>query len=89
MTFKRNVLVVDDESNVLNFLKHGLSTYEDRLNVYAAASGEEALQIIDAQQIALVVTDIRMPGMDGLELIHRAKQKNPDSRRSSTRFLKP
>lgn len=80
MAFKRNVLIVDDESNILNFLTHGLGPYQDRLNVHAASSGEEALQIIDAQHIALVVTDIRMPGMDGLELIHQAREKNPDAR---------
>jgi CheY-like chemotaxis protein len=80
MTLKRDILIVDDESDVLDFLKSGLHTYKDRLNVHTASSGEEALRIIDELQIALVITDIRMPGMDGFELILNVRKRNPDTR---------
>ena len=80
MTFRRNILIVDDESAILEFLKDGLSSYQDRFNVYTASSAEEALRIMDAHRIALLTTDIRMPKMDGFELIRLASTKNPDIR---------
>jgi DNA-binding response OmpR family regulator len=80
MALKRNILIVDDESTILNFLKDGLSMYQDRLNVFTADGVEEALGIVDAQRIDLITTDIRMPGMDGFELISRSRKKNPDTR---------
>jgi DNA-binding response OmpR family regulator len=80
MALKRNILIVDDESTILNFLKDGLSMYQDRLNVFTAAGVEEALGIVDTQRIDLITTDIRMPGADGFELIGHSRKKNPDTR---------
>jgi CheY-like chemotaxis protein len=80
MAFKRNILIVDDESAILDFLRDGLSSYQDRFNVYTASSGDEALRIMDGHRITLLITDIRMPIMDGFELIRDAKAKNPDTR---------
>jgi len=80
MAFKRNILIVDDESAILDFLRDGLSSYLDRFNVYTASSGDEALRIMDGHRITLLITDIRMPIMDGFELIRDAKAKNPDTR---------
>jgi len=80
MALKRNILIVDDESTILTFLQDGLSMYQDRLNIFTAAGVEEALGIVDTQRIDLITTDIRMPGMDGFELIIRSRQKNPDTR---------
>ena len=80
MAFKRNILIVDDESVILDFLRDGLSSYQDRFNVYTASSADEALRIMDAHRITLLTTDIRMPKMDGFELIRHAKAKNPDTR---------
>jgi len=80
MAFKRNILIVDDESAILDFLKDGLSSYQDQFNVYTASSADEALQIMDAHRITLLTTDIRMPKMDGFELIRLATTKNPNTR---------
>ncbi len=77
---KQNILIVDDETGVVDFLRNGLHTYDDRVNVSTATSGEEALQIIEELEIALMITDIRMPGMDGFELIQHARKMNPDIR---------
>ena len=80
MALKRNILIVDDESTILNFLKDGLRMYQDRLNVFTAAGVDGALGIVETQRIDLITTDIRMPGMDGFELIGRSRKKNPDTR---------
>ncbi|MEJ2428344.1 MAG: response regulator [Deltaproteobacteria bacterium] len=80
MTFKRNILIVDDDSTILDFIRDGLIGYRDRFNVHTAKSGSEALQIMDEHQIVLLTTDIRMPGMDGFELIREVRKKNYDTR---------
>ena len=67
-----SILIVDDEKNVVNLLdkmleKQGYSTY----NAY---NGKEALDIIDRNQIDIVISDIRMPEMDGIELLKEVKE---------------
>ena len=71
-----NILVVDDEEAVRRVLLRGLSSkgYEVR----EVASADEALQVLSTANIDLVLTDIRMPGMDGLELLQRAKASAPE-----------
>jgi twitching motility two-component system response regulator PilG len=74
MAFRRNILVVDDEVNVLGFFKDGLSIYRDRFNVHTAMSGKDALKILRTTKVDLVVTDLHMPQMNGFELIaHMSK----------------
>ena len=80
MAFKRHILIVDDDSTILDFIRDGLISYRDRFNVHTAKSGSEALQIMDEHQIVLLTTDIRMPGMDGFELIRQVRKKNYDTR---------
>jgi len=80
MAFKRNILIVDDDSTILDFIKDGLISYRDRFNVHTAKSGGEALRIMDKHHIILLTTDLRMPEMDGFELIRQAKKRNPDTR---------
>jgi len=70
-----NILLVDDNANglaarraVLNELGH---------NIFTASSGAQALEKFSSQQIDLVVTDYKMPRMDGLELIARLRKLAP------------
>ena len=71
---KHTILVVDDSQDMRNFLSRILS--ED-YNVESAADGEEAKQIVRTKPIDMVVTDLMMPNVDGLELTQFIK-KNPD-----------
>jgi CheY-like chemotaxis protein len=80
MASKQNILLVDDEPMVLDFLKDLLGSYSDRFAVHTATSGEEALRILETHQISLLTTDICMPEMDGFELLRRAREKNPNTR---------
>jgi CheY-like chemotaxis protein len=76
---RSRVLVADDESQVREMTAESL--VEAGYDVVCAASGEEALDLIGADRgIALLLTDIKMPGMDGWSLARSAKAINPDLR---------
>ena len=70
-----SILIVDDEENVsklLNkiFIKEGYITH-------TANNGEEALKVLDRNQVDIVITDIKMPGMTGIELLKHIKDIDP------------
>lgn len=71
-----NLLVVEDESIIRVGLRYMINWESLGLNWMAEASnGEEALTILETQPIHIVLTDIRMPGMDGIELARHIKQR--------------
>lgn len=72
---ENTVLFVDDDINVLSSLKRGLIE-EDYKTVFAT-SGEKALAIMEEREISVIVSDMRMPGMDGLKLLKVIKEKYP------------
>jgi DNA-binding response OmpR family regulator len=71
-----SILVVDDEAAI----RYSVSKTLQRLKytVREAASGEEALEALKGNWFDVVLTDIRMPGIDGVELVRRIKQADPD-----------
>ena len=69
------ILVVDDDPSVTSLLRRGF-TYEG-YEVYAAASGSKALVIAREKPPDLVVLDIMMPGMDGLDVCRRLREADP------------
>jgi len=76
MSLSPNILIVDDEEHIRKIMsimlgKHG---YKCR----TAASGEEALAIMAGENFDAVFTDMKMPGIDGLELLARIKAENPE-----------
>ena len=64
------VLVVEDDPDMRGYLAKELS---EEYNVLVAANGEDALQLVESQRIDLVVSDIMMPGIDGVALCNRIK----------------
>jgi two-component system response regulator YesN len=72
-----NILVVEDEPLSLEDLIGMLQTFADAHQVVGCASGAEALACAEASAPDLVITDIRMPEIDGLELIQRLKAHTP------------
>jgi len=68
---KRNILVVDDEPQITRVLKTTLSS--QGYGVRTAADGEEALQEMRSWAPDVIITDLRMPRMDGLELCRRVR----------------
>lgn len=74
---KAKVLLVDDEEDFLSTLAERLETRG--LKVSTAASGEQALAKIDNEGFDLIVLDLAMPGMDGIETLKRLKAKQPEA----------
>lgn len=71
-----NLLLVDDQKNIREGLQAMLHQFPLPLtNIYSAASGSEALEILRQTSIQLVITDIMMPDMDGLSLMARTKEE--------------
>ncbi|MBF0594241.1 MAG: response regulator [Candidatus Omnitrophica bacterium] len=66
------MLIVDDEPRLLRVLRMGLP--EHGFTVLTAANGQEALKVLFDQPVDIVVTDIRMPVMDGVELIYEMER---------------
>ncbi len=71
-----NILVVDDEVEVLKILEKVLT--ENGYNVLKAQNGTEALRIARKNNIKLALLDIKLPKMNGIELLGRFKKINPD-----------
>ena len=70
-----NVLFVDDE---VDFLETVIKRMRKRLvNVAGVKSGEEALEFLDRNNVDVVVLDVRMPGLDGIETLRAIKQTHP------------
>jgi two-component system response regulator HupR/HoxA len=66
---KENILVVDDQVEILNALERQL---KDDYKVYTSSSGQEALELLEKHQFALVLADQRMPGMTGVAFLEKS-----------------
>lgn len=77
MGFAPNILIVDDEKGMRDFLSFELGSRG--YSVSAAATGAEALALLTRAGFDLVISDIKMPQMDGLELLESAKRSFPDT----------
>jgi len=75
LTQEEKILIVDDEEIMRSFL---LDVFVDEgYDLDLAANGEEALEKISQNKYQLIITDIRMPGVDGTEVLRKAKEVNP------------
>lgn len=74
------VLVVDDEAPLARNLAGFLGRFPTQFEVTTAGSAEEALEVLDRFRPDVLLTDIRLPGIDGFELVRRAQnQRHPMS----------
>ena len=76
---KRNVLFVDDDTNVLQGLRRMLRPMREQWDMHFVDSGQKALEFMSRVQVDAVVSDMRMPGMDGPELMLRIMRDYPDA----------
>jgi DNA-binding NtrC family response regulator len=72
----KSILVVDDEEGILQWLKIALE--KEGYEVETALSGKKALDLIKSKYFSCVITDIKMDGMSGLELLKKLKKEDPD-----------
>ncbi|MDC0335854.1 response regulator [Pseudodesulfovibrio sp.] len=77
MTTKTKILFVDDEVNVLAAIKRMLRKKLNDWDLSFAESGVDALALFEGNSFDVVVSDIKMPGMDGAELLTRIKDEHP------------
>ncbi|MBW1927096.1 MAG: response regulator [Deltaproteobacteria bacterium] len=74
---KQKILVVDDEEDILELLKFNLS--REGYQVLCAVSGEQALRLVRSENPDLIMLDLMLPGIDGLEVTRRLKN-DPDTK---------
>ena len=72
-----NILFVDDEPNILGGLERMLRTMRHEWEMSFAGSGPEALKVLDEKTIDVIISDMKMPGMDGAELFQIVSQRHP------------
>ena len=73
---KRAVLFLDDDEIVLKSIEKQIT--DESYNKYFARSGEDALEILRREEIHVIVVDIVMPGMNGIELLKTIKKEYPN-----------
>lgn len=75
---KTRILFVDDEEDVLAGLRTGLRRARKRFDCEFAVGGAKALELLDEHPFDVIVSDMRMPGMNGVELLTRVSEEHPD-----------
>ena len=73
----KKLLLVDDEESIRKVL--GIALSDSGYKVFTAENGEDALTVFRKEIPPIVLTDIKMPGMDGIELLKKIKHENPDT----------
>ena len=69
---KEKILVVDDEEDILELVRYNLD--REGYTVVCAASGEAALKVAESETVDLIILDLMLPGIDGLEVARRLRQ---------------
>ncbi len=78
---RKNILFVDDEKMVLDGLSRMLRPFKKIFNMQFVSSAKDALSLMETQEIDIVVSDVRMPGMDGISLLNEIKKRHPNTMR--------
>lgn len=75
----RNVLLVDDQRDILRLLRSTLETLKNKnIHIYEAQSGEEAMLESSRHKIDMLITDYKLPGMSGVELMHKVRARHSE-----------
>lgn len=82
-----DILLVDDEKAFVQTVAEGLGMLERRCTVITAGNGKKALEMLNTASFDLVITDLKMPVMDGFELLEQLKRKRLATRVMVMSFL--
>lgn len=74
----KTILFVDDEPRIIHGLKRMLRSFRKEWEMKFAFSGAEALEILEMYDVDVVISDMRMPGMDGAELLEKVMERHPN-----------
>lgn len=74
---KKRIIFVDDEPNILDGLRRMLRSLRSEYDMYFAAGGKEALEMMAKERYDVVISDMRMPGMDGAQLLETIQKDHP------------
>lgn len=74
---RQTILLVDDEEDIRESLKALFETCLEGVSVRTAAGGQEALDLLDKEPVDVIISDYKMPGMNGLDFLQRAAKKTP------------
>ncbi|MDD5287123.1 MAG: sigma-54 dependent transcriptional regulator [Desulfuromonadaceae bacterium] len=74
---KSKILIIDDDTSLRRVLEYNLQ--EAGYQVYVAAGGEEGLRLFLEENPILVISDMKMPGMDGMQLLKAVKERSPET----------
>ncbi len=78
MNDRKKILFVDDDQSLLDGLHRALHSERKQWEMYFVPSGEEAVALMAQHRFDALITDIRMPGMDGVQLLSEVKRQHPD-----------
>jgi len=73
----QSILIVEDQREVSRLLRSTVETLEYKLDVVEIPSGEEAILYSSRKKVDLLVADYRLPGMTGIELMHKVQKNHP------------
>lgn len=77
----RTIIFVDDEPRLLNALRRTLRAYRDTWRMIFVSRGQQALDVLRGQPVHVIVTDVQMPEMNGLELLKKVRERSPETLR--------
>jgi DNA-binding NtrC family response regulator len=78
---KKKILFVDDEKNLLDSLKRNLRSFSEQWSMEFTDSAKAAIGLLNNGEYDIIVSDYKMPEMDGLELLKIVKEKYPGTKR--------
>ena len=76
MTQHIRVLLIDDDTSFRSILEYNLKNAD--YEVVSVPDGRKGLKLLEKESFSLVITDMKMPGMDGMEVLRRVKELHPD-----------
>lgn len=79
MANRPKILFVDDEPNILSGIRRMLRNQLNRWDLEYCNSGPEAISLVKSEVVDFVISDMRMPGMDGAQLLHHVKDLSPNT----------
>jgi DNA-binding NtrC family response regulator len=78
-TLRKSILIVDDEEDLTWSISRNLKSHGDFFDVICVNSGEEALEILRGRRMDLIISDIRLPRLDGFALVELVRRHSPNS----------